>query len=125
MLTKILLTALVILGCYLFLRHKRARPALPRPGTEPSAIARSPDRSIRSLALGLCLLALAASAAYLGYRWWDDSRLLNIRVINPSTGESVEYQAHKGDIRGRSFTTRFGQKILVAESERLEISEAD
>lgn len=123
MLTKILLTALVVLGCYLFIRYQRSRQALPqRSRTEPV----TPKNSgLRWLALGLCLLSLLASAAYMGYRWWDNSHLLQIRVINPTSGDAVEYQAYKGDVRGRSFTTRFGQKILVAEGERMELTEVD
>ncbi|RDE22549.1 hypothetical protein DV711_08125 [Motiliproteus coralliicola] len=123
MLTKILVTALVIFACYLFIRYKRgqALPAPARPKRD-SAAEQSAQKPIRMLALGLCLVSLLASGAFLGFRWWDDQRLLQVRVINADNGEVVEYQAYKGDVEGRSFITIYGQQVSIAASERMEIS---
>lgn len=131
MLTKILVTAAVIMGCYFYLRFKRNRNAIeanashvrlaePKPAVVRSLKSMSP---VRLLALGLCLLSVLSSAAYLGSRWLDDRVLLQVRVVNASSGESTDYQAYKGDVEGRVFITIYGQRVSIADTERMEISE--
>jgi hypothetical protein len=124
MLTKILVTALVILGCYFYLRFKRSRN-LSQPAPRATvAESRAPSRSpVRLLALGLCLLSVLSSAAYLGSSWLDGRTLLQVRVINANSGEVVEYQAYKSDVEGRGFITIYGQRVSIASTERMEISE--
>ncbi len=131
MLTKILVTAAVILGCYFYLRFKRNRHAIqastPRAtliDSNSAAADRLTGSPIRMLALGLCLLSVLASALYLGSRWLDDRTLLQVRVVNASSGEVTDYQAYKGDVEGRAFITIYGQRVSVADTERMEISEA-
>jgi hypothetical protein len=127
MLTKILVTALVIIGCYLFLRYKRGRSLAPLRVLEVvshSGADRNPRSPMRMLALGLCVISLLASAIFLGWRWQDNRTLLEVRVISAATGEQVQYQAYKGDVEGRSFITIYGQRVSIAESERMEINEA-
>lgn len=121
MLTKILITALVIFGCYLFLRYSR-RPA-PDTRREPARPAVN-GTAFRRLAAGVLLLSLLAAVAAFLYGWYDDRTLLDIRVINTLTGDVVHYQAYKGDLEGRSFVTLYGQQVSIADSERLEVSPA-
>ena len=69
MLTKILVTALVIFACYLFIRYKRGQglPAPARPLGAAAGVESAPPKSRSgSLALGLCLLSLLASARLSG-----------------------------------------------------------
>ncbi len=125
MLTKILLTALVILGCYLFLRFKRSRTlAQPVARATEADIRRASRSPVRLLALALCLVSVLASAAYLGSRWWDGRTLLLVRVIDAGSGEVTEYQAYKADVEGRGLITIYGQRVSIAATERMEISEA-
>tara|TARA_R110001583_G_scaffold1313_6_gene10797 strand:+ start:1283 stop:1669 length:387 start_codon:yes stop_codon:yes gene_type:complete len=124
MLTKILVTALVVFGCYLFIRFKRRQQTssmrVIEVAAERPSLLGSP---VRMLALGLCVLSLLASAVFLGYRWSDNRTLLQVRVISATSGEVVEYQAYKGDVEGRSFVTLYGQRVSIAASERMEIHE--
>ncbi|MEH6472037.1 MAG: hypothetical protein V7752_12380 [Halopseudomonas sp.] len=125
MLTKILFTALVIIACLLFIRYKASRTRTEKRVVEVPAQLKGPLKSpVRMLALGLCLVSVLASAAFLGIRWMDDKVLLQVRVINAASGEQTEYQAYKGDVEGRSFITIYGQQVSIADSERMEISEA-
>ncbi|MFT5721488.1 MAG: hypothetical protein ACI9W6_001804 [Motiliproteus sp.] len=124
MLTKILVTALVIIGCFLFLRFKHNHPAqrlrVIEVEPESPALYRSP---VRMLALGLCVFSLLASAAFVGWNWLDNQTLLQVRVTSALSGESATYQVYKGDIEGRSFITTYGQQVIIADNERMEIDE--
>ncbi|MEH6824354.1 MAG: hypothetical protein V7629_10640 [Motiliproteus sp.] len=123
MLTKILVTALVIFGCYLFIRFKRNRPTASLRVIEVAAERLPASRSpVRMLALGLCVLSLLASALFMGSRWLDNRTLMQVRVISAVTGEVVEYQAYKGDLEGRSFITLYGRQVSIADNERMEIT---
>ncbi len=127
MLTKILLTVVVIMGCYLFIRYKRGRSLPPLRVLEVVSHSGShsgPRSPVRMLALGLCLISLLVSALFMGWRWQDNRTLLEVRVISATTGEQVDYQAYKGDLEGRSFITIYGQRVSIADSERMEINEA-
>ena len=121
MLTKILFTALVVLACYLFIRYQRQRRLKVAAAPIRPQIKSTP---MRDLALGLCLFSVVASSAFVGYRWWDDQRVLDVRVINATSGAVSEYQAYKGDVEGRSFITIDGRQISIADSERMEIRPA-
>lgn len=125
MLTKILLTALVIGAVYLYLRRKRERVALgeARPFAAGSAPQPFQALAFRRLAGALLLLSLLGASAFFVHRWYDDQTLLNIRVINSTTGDVVLYQAYKGDLEGRSFVTVYGQSVSIAGNERMEIQE--
>ncbi|MFT6915538.1 MAG: hypothetical protein ACJAWL_001847 [Motiliproteus sp.] len=124
MLTKILVTALVIIGCYLFIRSKRHHPVQRLRVIEaaPESAARLPS-PVRLLALGLCVFSLLASAAFMGLNWLDNQTLLKVRVTSTLNGESADYRVYKGDLEGRSFITTFGQRVIIADNERMEISE--
>lgn len=118
MVTKIVLTLLVIAGCYFYLKRRNAgvgqsRKALPAPPAQ---------RPVKWLAGGLLTVSLLGLFAYVGYRWYDSHTLLAVRVITPGSDNAVIYQVYKGDLADRSFTTVQGQTVRIAVSERLEIS---
>ncbi|MEH6649411.1 MAG: hypothetical protein V7707_05205 [Motiliproteus sp.] len=135
MITKILVTAAVIFCCYLYIRYKRnkattqgyqsARTVSSAPVVGGrSAISSLKGSPVRMLALGLCVSSVLASAIYLGSSWWDDRTLLQVRVVNTHSGTVTDYQAYKGDVQGRAFITIFGQRVSIADTERMEINEA-
>ena len=123
MLTKILLTALVIAGCYIFLRHKRASVQ----GTQTNRAVTEPTETpaaMRYLAIGLLSLSLVGGIGFVIYDWNDSRILLDVKVINPQSGEETLYQVYKGEMAERSFETIQGQKVRTADSERLEVTES-
>lgn len=125
MLTKILVTALIILACFYYLRYQRNKQLA---GTQ-KAIAATPARKfsltsqIKWLAGGLVVLTICAALASFIYGWLDKRQILNVKVTSPYSGEVVTYQVYKGDMNERSFETVQGQKIRIGNSERIEVSE--
>jgi hypothetical protein len=124
MLTKILFTALIILGAIIYIRvrsRKRAlapmAPPLPRPVTPER------PRLAYYLALGLLLIMLSGTGYYLFQMWFDDSRIISVRVINSNTGSVTSYEVRKGDVvAGKStFHTVDGRTVTLAAVERLEM----
>lgn len=124
MLTKILLTALVIIACYVYIQYKRkAQANLAGAEQMLSESANKTPASFRWLAIGLLVASVLGAVGYTLYGWYDDQTLLNVRVINSQTGEVVNYQVQKGEMGPRSFITIHGQQVTIANSERMEVTE--
>ena len=125
MLTKILVTALVILACFYYLRYQRNKQ---QAGTQKTSAATptgkfSLSSQIKWLAGALAALTICAAMASFIYAWLDKQKVLNVTVTSPYSGEVVTYQVYKGDMNERSFETVQGQKIRIGNSERIEVSE--
>jgi hypothetical protein len=130
MLTKILFTALIVMALLLYVRHQQTKQTNERPThnsskTSPQTLSRSAHRLSRIAAYTALALILAIGGVLYYLDWKEDYRVINIRIINTNTGEIGSYLAYRSMIRGRSFVTLDGRKITVADSERIEISEAD
>jgi len=127
MITKILVTALVIAACYAYLRHQRqkqsttsAQVKLPNTGANKNTV----TSQFKWLAISLVVLTACAAIGFFIYNLMDDRRVLNVRITNPHSSGVVTYQVYKGDIQERSFKTLQGQQVRISNSERIEISEA-
>lgn len=130
MLTKILFTSLVILVMLFYVRHQQTRRAEHQPTRSPSkdlpqTLFKPSPRLSRIAAYTVLLLMLAIGGLFYYLDWKEDHRVINIRVINTSTGEIGSYLAYQSMIRGRSFVTLDGRTITVSNSERVEMSEAE
>lgn len=125
---KLLLTLGVILVALYVIRTRRRK--------EPAAVAavdqRKPSPVLSKPSLGsifkwtayaLAGLMILASFFYLMQAWNHDQSLVDVRVVNPYTGKVQDYQAKRGDIEGRVFTTTDGRRIQIAEMERLIVTE--
>ena len=125
MLTKILVTALIILACFYYLRYQRNKQQASTQKTSAVTSARkfSLASQIKWLAGGLVGLTICAAIATFIYGWLDKQQVLNVKVTSPYSGEVVTYQVYKGDMDERSFETVQGQKIRIGNSERIEVSE--
>lgn len=121
MLGKILFTlAVVVVVALLWRTRSQHRPPIV---VEPRLV--NPPRRhwpIRGLALAVVGVMLAASVYLLYEHWRDGSEVIFIRVVDAGTGRSAEYQAQRGDIGDREFTTTDGRRVVLAETERLETS---
>lgn len=127
MLTKILVTALVIVACFAYVRYQRGKNSTTT--GQDSSVASSEKKPNLSaqfqwLAGGLIVLTAAAAIGFFIYNWMDDHRVMTVNIINPQSGNVVSYQVYKGDLQERSFKTLQGQQIRISSAERLEVSES-
>jgi hypothetical protein len=124
MFLKLLLTLLVIAGALLTLRMRSQR-RLNQYAPEPRVL-KAPGGGVRSnrmpqlLAAGAVLLMLIGAGLYLYHQWRDAYQIVSVHVIDTRSGQSSQYQAYKGDIEGRKFTTIDGRVVTLAEVERME-----
>lgn len=124
MLTKLLLTAAVIFGCYLFIRHKRAVSAASQSPVRVQQSPKTPEnKPVNFIALALVGVTVVAAVGFFIYDWQDNKTLLEVKVINPSNSEETIYQVYKGDLGARSFETIQGQQVRIGNSERMEVKE--
>lgn len=124
MISKLLLTLMVIAVAWLVLQHRAGRGRLPSTGQPPRFAAQPNPRTNRVprlAAYGLILFMMLASGFYLFLQWRDEYRVVTVRVINTQTGETLTYTARRGDVGDRRFETLDGRVVSVAQIERIEI----
>jgi hypothetical protein len=122
MIGKVLFTLGVVLVVALIWRTRK-----PPPQAQPAPRLINPVRSRRSSMIrylaGAAVVVLLAGSVYLLYdHWRDRHEVVLVRVIDATTGRSVDYRARRGDIEDRRFVTEDGRSIVLAETERLETS---
>ena len=125
MISKLLLTAAVIAGLVLYLRYtgprsddsEQASGVTPRRSTDPG-----PGQSLRIVVIILVVFMILGSAMYLYFQWQDRYRVVSVRVVDTQSGQSVSYEARRGDIGERSFVTLDGLRVIPAETERIEMT---
>jgi len=133
MLGQILITGLVIGIFYIWWRHQQRIKQVEENREESrrhraSALtdsSRKPPMPVRALVIALVVAALLTSGAYALYDWRDKHTVLEVTLVNPATESRETYQVYKKDLQEHSFTTREGQRIRIASSERLEVRRAE
>ncbi len=129
MLTKILLTLLVIAGAWGVLRARaRSRPPLYKPVAPPPPPPLEMKRGasgMRITAIALLVFMLAGVGWLLYDYWFDARRIVEVQVINSNTGSVTSYDARKGDVdmSNGAFNTLSGRRVVLAAVERMELSE--
>ncbi|GBF29102.1 hypothetical protein MnTg03_00668 [bacterium MnTg03] len=123
MLSKIILTLLVIVGCLWFVSSKRGQHR-----QQLLVIGSKKDRQrraalLRGAYLFMFIMVLAASTM-IYIELSDNYKTVTIHVINTQTGAKSSYQARREDVGARSFTTVNGRKVYVAGIERIEVEAA-
>jgi hypothetical protein len=135
MLTKLLLTASVVILAWLVVRDRwrsdgdgAAGRAQGEGGARGSRAARAealmPRGAVKLAAYGLVVLMLVGTGVYLVQGWQQDREVVRVQVINAYTGQTEAYLARRGAIEARRFETLDGRLVQVAEMERLVLSEA-
>jgi hypothetical protein len=124
MLGKILVTALVFGVVYVLWRHQQRQELLEQNresghSSVPPSSKKSP--SVKPLLVVILALFMLSTAGWMVYDWRDQRTLLEVRVMNPANGTEDTYQVYKKDLQERGFTTRNGQHIRIANSERMEV----
>jgi hypothetical protein len=131
MLTKILLTLLVIAGAWVVLRVRAKKLELP-PVYKPPAVPPPPPIDAEEAPSGMRITAIAllifmlSGVGWLLYDYWFDARrVVEVQVINSNTGAITSYDARKGDVdlRNGAFNTLSGRRVVLAAIERMEVRE--
>jgi len=120
---KFFVTAAVILGAYLVIRTRMRRDPERGRAEETYSPPILSAAALRNLGYGLLGLMLVGSALYLFLGWSSDQDLVRVQVINANTGATTDYQAHRGDVEGRSFQTIDGRRVTLADVERMVLFE--
>ena len=122
MIWKLLLTALVIAGAVITIRMRGRRMQTVAAAETP---VRQPDparrRLVRAAAVATVVLMILGAGLYLYHQWQNAYQIVTVRVIDTRSGKTVQYQAYKGDVSGRTFVTTEGRQVALAEVERLEL----
>jgi len=119
MVTKVLLTLLVIVVAYLYLQRRVSanKSRTRRADTERS----SAGTPVRAIAIVFQLVSFTLTVGFFVYRWVDGNQLLRITLSSPQSSEPAYYQVHKSELQERSFTTTDGQIIRIGAQDRLQI----
>lgn len=119
MLLKILLTAAVILGAMLFLRKRVHR--VQQPVSSVASQPRPPQSRLpHYAAYGLVSIMLAGALYFVYLEWRDSYQIVTVRIIDTRSGNTVNYEAYRGDVAERSLLTLDGRMVSLAEVERME-----
>lgn len=119
LLTKILVTILVILSVIAFYRVKNS-------GRMTAAARRIESRTPadkrfgRAVAYGFVALLILISAGWYALHWREQHRIITIRVIGDSG--ATTYKAYNKDLHGNRFESIDGKTVILGESERVEIT---
>jgi len=120
MLTKILLTTLVIVAVLLYLRTQTPAAAAPRSradDVDPATLRRA-----RNIATGVILLILIGIGSLVFYfKWVEEHQLVVVRVVNSATDKVATYTVFANKVQGRTFVTKDGRTITLADVERMEV----
>ena len=123
MLTKILLTVLVIAGAW-FLLVKRTRIV------QPQAI-NFTDKPLhnwllhRYILTGVFVVLGLGLLSYSVWYWRDQHQVVTVRIVSPNADNNGEYRVRKGDISDSKMVTLDGIHIRFSTQERLAIIETD
>ncbi|MBF0453868.1 MAG: hypothetical protein HQL72_03500 [Magnetococcales bacterium] len=122
MIFKILIPLLAIATVY-FLGKSHARKEQARGVALPRPVGQIAEKgSTFQLAAYAVALSVAGLAGWYIYADWRESKMMvRIRVINAETGQVALYDAPKGLVFGRAFTTQDGRRVTLADVERMEV----
>ena len=117
MISKILITLAVIIGCMMML-SARAKPKLrtvPNPATERN------KKLMRNAAVAFMVVMTLAAGTMIYLEMGNRNAIVTVRVINTQSGTSKSYRVKKNEIHSDGFTTMDGMQVFVAGIERIEI----
>ncbi len=121
MITKIVVTILVIVGALIFVQRRQPRP-VPR---AQSAAAETFNRRTLYLALSFAALTAAASGLMYYWHWQEAHEVFIVKVVNTQSNSEQLFQVYRDGVKGRSFQTTDGRMITLSANERMEVEKAE
>ncbi|MCB1868855.1 MAG: hypothetical protein KDI43_10075 [Gammaproteobacteria bacterium] len=122
MFMKLLLTLLVIAGAIGALRLRKRQPRRPvKSDINENHLPAGKSALPRIAAYGALGVMLLGCAVFIYLQLQDAWQVVTVRIIDAGSGKESTYQAYKGDVSGRSFTTTDGRRVNLAEVERMEL----
>ncbi|MEZ9593820.1 hypothetical protein AB4298_04215 [Shewanella sp. 10N.261.52.F9] len=118
MLTKILITLLIIAGAMVYIRKPREK------GVRASTKELGKNIKLRIGAYILVSLSLTATAGYWYWDWSDGNKVVSVTIVSPISDESVVYQVKKKDITSNELTTVNGIRIRLSNQERIIVAKS-
>ncbi|MGX9460775.1 hypothetical protein ACWXWU_05950 [Shewanella sp. A14] len=118
MLTKILITILVILGATVYLRSGRGRKVSSNAAITTAE--KAPFFS-RMIIYTMIAVSMLASAGYWGWGWYDDNTVVEVTITSPIEAMTTSYKVRKKDIEAQRITTIDGIQIRLSNQERLTV----
>ena len=117
MISKILITLAVIVGCMMML-SARNKPKL-KSVVNPAAVRNR--KLMRNAAFAFMGLMVIAASAMIYFEIDKRNSVVTVHVINTQSGSSKSYRVLQSDIHSDGFTTTDGVQVFVAGIERIEI----
>ena len=118
MLTKILITILVILSALMYLRRGRS----PKTSYNTKTIEIEKPPLLSKIAIyAMIALSMLATAGYWGWGWYDDNTIVEVTISSPIEAMTASYKVRKKDIHEQRITTVDGVHIRLSNQERLTV----
>lgn len=124
MITKILLTLLIIIIAYALIKRQRANAGRQKDTGDVPCKDNNMRLDASDLRLGAYMFVaiMFMLGGYFYYqRWQQDHQLLTVRLYHVGEQQVVEYQVFQYQLDNRSFVTTDGIQVKVSDSERMEI----
>ncbi len=117
MLTKLLVTLLIIAGAIFYIRKPKVEQR-----SSSSVIEQGQGILFKYIAMAIAVVALLGSGAYWYWSWQSGNEIVHITIVSPNEENSQVYQVHKRDIGVSEITTVDGIKIRLSNQERVVIA---
>jgi len=117
-LTKILVTLLVIAGALFYIR----KPARAAKAEKTADVGK--QILFRYVIYGLIAFSLLGSSGYWYWNWQDGNQIVDVTIVSPNIASSEVYQVRKRDITNNMLTTVDGISIRLSNQERVIIAKS-
>ena len=119
MLTKILVTLLVIAGAMFYIRQ----PKVSR--TKESTQDMGKGMLVRFVLYTVLSISLLASAGYWYWDWQDGNKVVSVTIVSPMSDDSVVYQVRKKHIANNEIITVDGIRVRLSNQERIIVANSE
>lgn len=126
MLSKLLVTLAIIAAAALFLKQRSQAARHLADSSAAAASGNTAEHSgsgeLRFAAYLFLTLMLGLGGVLFFQDWRESHKVVTIKLYRENAPEPVVYQAYRGELGERSFTTLSGVRVAVAGDERMELS---